>query len=132
LSQAQRVRAAGVRREEKGIAMKWVKIIALVLIALMSGAAGLAKVMKTPQEVAFFEAAGMSLSFLIPLGIAQILGALLAVNSKTRRAGLGLVALCFLISAIMIFLSGNIGFGVGSLIPVIIAAVLSRVNWGKI
>lgn len=111
--------------------MKWVKIIVLVLIALMSGAAGLAKVMKTPQETAFFEAVGLDLTFLIPLGIAQILGALLAVNPKTRRFGLGLVALGFLISAIMIFMSGNIGFGLGSLIPVIIAASLSFVSWNK-
>jgi len=111
--------------------MKWIKKIVLVLIALMSGAAGLAKVMKVPQEVAFFEAVNMSLAFLIPLGIAQILGALLAINPKTRRLGLGLVALCFVLSAIMIFMSGDLGFGVISLLPVIVAAGLSLLNWNK-
>ena len=106
------------------------KYVLLGAIILMSLAAGLAKVMRMPQEAEFFEFAGVPLSLLIPFGVLQILGAVLAVIPKTRKLGLILMGLVFLGSVLMILIDGNIYFAVTSLIPVAIAATLAFSRWG--
>ena len=105
--------------------MKIVKAIILVLLVLMSAAAGAAKVFQTPQETAFFESVGLSAFWLLPLGVVQIAGALAAIVHQTRRIGMAFVAAGFLVSAIIIFMTGNIGFGLISLLPVLLAAAIS-------
>jgi len=76
--------------------MKILRIIILVIVTLLSLAAGLAKVMQVPQEAAVA----------IP---------------KTRNIGAIVTAVIFLISAIMIFMNGQVGFGLFSLLPTALA-----------
>ena len=104
--------------------MKWIRLIILALLVLMSLAAGAAKIMQIPQEVGFFESAGLAKSAVLPFGIVQILGAALAVMPKTRKIGIMVMALIFLASALMVFITGNIGFGLVSLLPVVVATSL--------
>lgn len=106
------------------------KYVLLGLLVLMSLAAGIAKVMQMPQEVAFFESAGLSLGPLIPFGILQLIGGGLSLIPKTRKLGLASMAVSFLASALMIFVSGNIVFGIVSLIPVALAGFLAFNKWG--
>ena len=101
--------------------MNIVKTIVFYLTVLLSAAAGVAKVMRTPQEVEFFAAAGFGVTALIVLGAMQIAGAALGLPQATRRIGAAVVAGGFLVSAAAIFITGNIGFGVVSLIPAALA-----------
>lgn len=105
--------------------MRILKLIILVLLILMSLAAGAAKIMQMPQEMTFFQDIGLSLGLLVPLGVVQVIGGLLAAIPKTRKFGAIVMALVFLASAIMVFMSGHIGFGVISLIPAALAGWLA-------
>jgi uncharacterized membrane protein YphA (DoxX/SURF4 family) len=110
--------------------MKIFKMILLVILVLMSVAAGAAKVMQMPQEIGFFEDAGLSLSLMVPLGALQIVGGLMLAVPKTRKPGAIVVALCFLASALTIIKTGQIGFALVSLLPVAAAVFLYTVPRG--
>ena len=99
-------------------------LILLAILALLSLAAGIAKVMQAPQEVAFFDQAGVDLFWLVPLGAAQIVGAILAIFPKTRSLGLIVTGLGFLCSSLMIFATGNTSFGILSLVPAVLCLAL--------
>lgn len=62
--------------------MKILKIINLVLLVLLSISAGVAKVMKVPEELQFFTDAGLGVNVLVFLGALQILGGVLLVLKK--------------------------------------------------
>lgn len=101
--------------------MKLAQNILLGVVILLSFAAGLAKVMQTPQEVTFFESLGLNTSFLVALGILQITGAALMLRANLRRWGAALAAGALLTSMGMIFISGQIGFGMFSILPVLLS-----------
>ena len=106
--------------------MKFLKIGLLVIIILMSLAAGAAKVLQAPQEVEFFAAAGLNNSIMIALGIVQIVGAIIAAIPKFRGPGAFLIAAGFGASAAIILLTGNIVFAAISLLPVAAAVFVGR------
>jgi len=106
--------------------MKTAQKILLILITLLAIAAGVAKVMQVPNEVAFFENLGLSTTLLLAFGVLQILGGILLVIPKTRVFGIGLTALMFLASAIMLFMSGTIPFALVSLLPVVLTLLLLK------
>ena len=109
--------------------MRVFKFILLGVLVLMSLAAGIAKVMRAPQEVAFFDAVGISPNLLIPFGLLQIIGAVLTVIPKTRKLGLTLMAVFFFFSGFMIIKNGDIFFAFVSLIPVVGALYLAFSRW---
>ena len=101
------------------------KILALVvLISMLSMAAGAAKVAQVPSEMAFLQSMGLSPRAILLFGGVQIVGAILSLAGRTRIAGLWLVSAMFLLSAALIFYSGSFVFGVISLLPVGIAVLL--------
>lgn len=100
--------------------MKHVKLALLVVLIAMSLAAGAAKVLASEQEVQLFAEAGLNSGWLLPFGILQVLGSLATVFSRTRQAGLIAIGAGFLLSAIVIFMSGNTVFAAVSLVPVIL------------
>ena len=104
--------------------MKYLHIIVLIILVLLSLAAGGAKIMEMPQEVQFFETAGLNTSLLLPLGVVQVVGALLAIYPPARKAGAAIMALGFLCSAMAIFMTGNTSFGTFSLLPVLLSLFL--------
>lgn len=105
--------------------MKYVVALVLVVLVLLSFAAGGAKALNMPQEVQFFEEAGLSSSLLLPLGIIQILGGLLSIFRLRRRIGAVVMAFGFLFSAIAIFLTSNAVFGLISLLPVALSLFIA-------
>jgi len=111
--------------------MKMLKIVILVLLIIVSLAAGGAKLLQMPQEVRFFRDAGLDIDLLIPLGAMQIIGALLAIPKKTRLYGLILVSAGFLISAVAIYLTGNVLFAMVSLIPFALTLWMARTAQSK-
>jgi len=96
----------------------------VALLALLSMAAGGAKIASMPQEIQFFEDVGVSVELVLPLGILQIIGGLLIIPPQSRRVGSALVAITFFASSAMIFAAGNISFGIFSLLPVALASFL--------
>lgn len=101
--------------------MKIVKIILIAVIALLSVAAGLAKVMKVPDEVAFLAGQGLSEMMILVFGAVQILGGVLTAIPQTRLFGTVVVLIGFLLSAVLVFLSGNLAFGLISLLPTLVS-----------
>ena len=104
--------------------MKVLGIVVLCLLALLSLAAGGAKLAQAPQEVQFFASVGLEPIWLYPLGALQVIGALACIPAKLRRFGIAAVALGFAISAVMILATGNATFGAVSVVPALLAVVL--------
>ena len=95
--------------------------VAFVIVALLSLAAGAAKVMKAPQEVLFFEVVGLGPIYMTILGALQLIAGVLVFVPRTRKLGATLAAVAFLISVLMILKSGQTGFAIISLLPVAIS-----------
>lgn len=104
--------------------LKLMKTIVLIVLILLSLGAGLAKLAQLPQELAFFDAAGIGSGSAPLFGGLQVLAAGLIAWPKTRSTGLGLAAFMFACSAIMIFVAGAPGFAIFSLVPVGVALLL--------
>lgn len=103
--------------------MKIVSYLIITIVALLSIAAGLAKVMQTPQEMEFLQGAGLNPGLIVVFGVVQILGGLLLVPPKTRMVGAVIAAAAFVVSAVLIFMSGNLVFGLISLLPIALAGI---------
>jgi hypothetical protein len=99
------------------------KVLA-ALLALLSIAAGLAKVMLVPEETAFLDGFGFSSVHIVIFGAVQIFGGALLAVPFSRVVGGITVAAGFLFSAVLVFMSGNMVFGGVSLLPVILAGVV--------
>ncbi len=99
----------------------WTLLIALALLSLAAGGAKLAQV---SQEVAFFEAVGLGAGWMLALGAVQTFSAIGAMFSNTRAIGLSAMALGFLASSAMFFATGDTRFGLASLVPAVLCVVL--------
>ena len=104
--------------------MKIVNILIISVMALLSIAAGLAKVMQTEQEMAFLQSFGLNNAVIIAFGMVQIVGGVLLVPSKTRMFGAVLAASALVISTVLIFTGGNVVFGLLSTIPIALTGVI--------
>ena len=104
--------------------MKIVNIIIVAIIALLSIAAGLAKVMQAPQEMEFLQGLGLSSGLILAFGLVQIVGGLLLATKKTRMPGAILVTLAFAVSTVLVFIGGNVSFGLFSIIPIALAGLI--------
>ena len=104
--------------------MKIVSYLIIAIVTLLSIAAGLAKVMQTPQEMAFLQGAGLSPGLIVVFGLVQILGGLLLALPKTRKVGAVIAAAAFVVSAALIFMGGNLAFGLISIVPIALAGIV--------
>ncbi|WP_372761903.1 hypothetical protein [Pseudoalteromonas sp.] len=115
--------------------MKVFNIVLIIIVALLSIAAGAAKVMAVPGEVQFLQSFGFSNPLITTYGILQLSGGGLLIPPKTRMLGAFVASASFLISTILIFISGNTIFGLISIIPValtlIVAFQLSKFTHNK-
>ena len=104
--------------------MKIVNILIIAIIALLSIAAGLAKVMQTPQEMEFLQGFGLSSAMIVAFGLVQISGGVLLVPRKTRLPGAVLATAALVVSTVLIFIAGNLTFALVSLLPIALACVI--------
>ena len=112
--------------------MKSVINLLIVIISLLSLFAGIAKVIHSPDEVQFLQHF-MFNDFAITLyGVIQIFAAALLsmghffTYHKVAKVGAVFVALAFLLSSVLIFVSGNFMFALISLLPVACTALIIR------
>ena len=104
--------------------MKIVNILIIAIIVVLSIAAGLAKVMQTQQEMEFLQGFGLSSALIVSFGLVQILGGVLLVPQKTRLAGAVLATSALVVSTVLIFVGGNLAFGLVSILPIALACVI--------
>ena len=104
--------------------MKIINLLVITVIALLSIAAGLAKVMQAPQEMEFLQGLGLSPFLIVAFGLVQITGGILMAPKKTRLPGAILVTFAFFVSTVLIFMGGNLAFGLFSIIPIALAVVI--------
>jgi len=104
--------------------VKIFNIVIITIVALLSIAAGLAKLMQSQQEMEFLQGAGLSPALIVIFGLVQITGGILLVPQKTRLPGALLAASALLVSSILIFTSGHLVFGLISTLPVALAAFI--------
>lgn len=108
--------------------MKYINWLMVGIIALLSVAAGVAKVMQTPEEMQFLQSVGLSTLMIMAFGAVQIFAGVLLVPEKSRIYGATLAALAFLLSTVLIVISGNLLFAAVSAIPVLLAAFVIYQN----
>jgi len=104
--------------------MKVANIILIAVMALLSIAAGLAKVMQVPEEMAFLTGLGLDNTMIFIFGAIQIVGGILLAIPKSKMYGSVLVVIAFLVSAILVFVGGNFTFGIVSMLPVVITGFI--------
>lgn len=104
--------------------MKIVNYLLIAIIALLSIAAGLAKVMQTQHEMEFLQGFGLSPFLIVVFGLVQIVGGILLVPNKTRMLGAILVISALVVSTVLIFMGGDLAFGLVSVIPIALAGVI--------
>jgi len=86
--------------------LKIINILIVAAIAILSVAAGLAKVMQSQQEIEFLQGLGLSIFVIMVFGLIQIIGGVLMAPEKTRMPGAVLVTLGFVVSTVLIFIGG--------------------------
>ena len=96
--------------------MKIVTILLVTLIAFLSIAAGAAKVMQSTQEMEFLQGLGLNTSIIVVFGLIQITGGILLVPPKTRMPGAVLATAALIVSTVLIFIGGNLAFGLFSIL----------------
>jgi len=104
--------------------VKIVNILLVTLIALLSIAAGAAKVMQAPQEMEFLQGLGLNTTLIVVFGLVQIVGGVLLVPRKTRMFGAVLATAAFVVSTVMILIGGSLAFGLFSMLPIAMASVV--------
>lgn len=102
--------------------------VGATLLALLSAAAGAAKVMLVPEEAAFLAQFGLSEVQIIAFGALQIGGAILMVVPYSRMLGSALVTVSFLVSAGLLLAAGNLAFGAFSLLPAALAGLVGYLS----
>lgn len=104
--------------------MKIINILIITVVVLLSIAAGIAKLLQTPQEMEFLQGVGLSSALIFKFGVVQVLGGILLVLPKTRTPGAILATAAFFVSAALIFMGGNLQFALISLLPVALGSVV--------
>lgn len=104
--------------------MKIVNVVIIAIISFLSISAGLAKVMQTQQEMEFLQGVGLSSFLIIVFGLVQVSGGVLLMPRKTRMLGAVLATSALFVSTVLIFVGGNLVFGLISIIPISFASVI--------
>jgi hypothetical protein len=100
-------------------------VIVAVMIGLLSIAAGAAKIALVPDEVEFLSQFGFTTILIVSFGTVQVLGGVLLVIPATRFYGSLAAALAFTLSAALLLIAGDLGFGGVSLVPVVLASLIA-------
>ena len=110
--------------------MQKLKTLNWIVLALLGVAAGVAKMMQMPQEMAFFrDALGFSEDLIVAFGALQFFSGLMMVFKKTRLAGSIILGLTLFLSCIVIFMDGKIVFGLVSAVPVVMADIAAWIEF---
>ncbi len=79
-----------------------------------------------PQDVGFFSKFGFTNTILIIYGAAQLIGGIMLAISKVRIIGAIIVALTFLVSAIILMMAGNIPLAIVTLVTIVLLGMIIK------
>ena len=105
--------------------------VLVYILAALSVAAGIPKIMQMPQELGFLQSLRFPPIAVSVLGVVQVLGGVLLVFRKTRLPGATLAGLAFLVSSLAIFMGGNMQFGLVSLLPFAVSLFVAYTSTGS-
>ena|SRR3989338_4820509 len=111
--------------------MKILFNVILAILVFLVVSAGITKIMLMQQDVEFFGKYGFTNPILIAYGVVQLLGGILLVLPKTRIIGAILVAITFLISAVVLVMAGNIPVAIITLICVLLLGFIIKQSLNK-
>jgi len=107
--------------------MSRLKTLNLVLLVILGLFSGMSKIMQVPQELEFFQGEmGFSTNAIILFGLAQLAAGVLLVFKKTRTTGADILAVTLCISTVIVFMAGKIGFGLFSIVPIVMAGIVIK------
>ena len=106
--------------------MKIFHKVILVILVFLAVSSGITKMLLMQQDVAFFGKYGFTNSILIAYGAAQLLGGVLLVLPKSRVIGAALVAITFLISAVVLAMDGNTPVTIITLVCVLLLGFIIK------
>lgn len=106
--------------------MKVLVNIILVILVFLAISSGFTKIILMQQDVEFFGKYGFTNPILITFGVSQLIGGVLLILPKTRVFGAIIVAITFLISAVVLVLDGNIPVTIITLICVLLLGVIIK------
>lgn len=96
--------------------------ITLAILVFLALSSGVTKILLLEQDVAFFAKYGFSRTAIVIEGASQVIGGVMLVFQRTRFVGAAIVAITFLMSAILLYMDGNI--------PVMIVTIIALVVLG--
>ena len=100
-----------------------VNLAVLVLLAISSA---VTKILLLPQDVEFFGKYGFSDPILVAYGATQLIGGTMMIVKNTRYAGAAIVAITFLISALLLIMDGNISVATITFIAMFMLGVVMK------
>jgi hypothetical protein len=83
------------------------------------------------QDVEFFGKYGFTNPILIAYGAVQLLGGILLILPKSRIIGAVLVAITFLVSAVVLAMEGNIPVTIVTLICIVLLGFIIKLSLNK-
>lgn len=103
--------------------MKIVRTVLLVLLILLSIATGMVKVFGFEEDIEIFANMGFSFTATVIFGIIQVIGGILLIFPQTRKYGAWVMIVTFIIATTALFFSAITGFGVVSILFIMLAAL---------
>ena len=103
----------------------------LVILVILATSSGVTKIILMQQDVDFFGQYGFTNPILIAYGATQLTGGALLIAPMTRLAGAIIVAITFLISAVVLIMAGNIPVTIFTLIALLMLGVVMKQSHGK-
>jgi len=111
--------------------MKILFNVILAILVFIAVSSGITKIILMEQDVEFFGKYGFTNSILIAYGAVQLLGGILLVLPKFRIIGATLVAITFLVSAVVLVMEGNIPVTIVTLICVLLLGIIIKQSLNK-
>lgn len=102
-----------------------------ILTMTLSIATGVFKLLQQEADIALFEKIGFNEVGTTVLGAIQLIGGILLILPKTRTWGAYIMIPTFVVASIAVFANGMIGFGVVSLLFIVMALLVVYIERKK-
>ena len=106
------------------------RIIWLLTIVL-SLATGMFKILQQEADILLFEKISMTATMTTVLGVIQFIGGIMLIPKRSRIIGAYIMTATFVLASIAVFANGMIGFGVVSLIFILMALAVIYMEKSK-
>jgi len=112
--------------------MKIFFYVVLTILTLLAVSSGMTKILLLQQDVDFFGKYGFTNPILMAYGAIQLLGGILLVLPKSRVVGAILVAITFLISAVVLVMENNIPLTIVTFICVLLLGFIIKRSYSSV